>query len=143
MRVLLILAAAFSLLPATAAAERLKRFGDLEVHYNALVTAELAPEVARAYKIDRSGTRGLVTVSVLRKNNLGVLQPVRAGVKVNAVNLSAQLAAVPMREIQEGTAVYYIGEYRMKAPDTLKFSVTVTPEGAKNAHQFEFRQQFF
>jgi len=31
-------------------------FGDFEVHYNALRTDQLAPDVARAYGIERSAT---------------------------------------------------------------------------------------
>jgi hypothetical protein len=49
---------------AVAHAEISQKFGPLEIHYNALTTDELLPEVARAYKIERSKTRGLVTMSV-------------------------------------------------------------------------------
>lgn len=129
--------------PSVAGAEKTEKFGDTEVHYNAMPTSELQPEVAKAYRIDRSKKRGLVTISVLKKNSLGVMQPVKAEVKVNAVNLSAQLFGIDLREIQEGAAVYYIGDFRVTGPDTLKFNVTIKPQGEAKAKKFEFRQKFY
>ena len=140
----LIIAISLSLfIPIIACAEQAKKFGSFEVHYNAMSTDELQPEVAKSYKIDRSKNRGLVTISVLKKNNLGIAQPVKAGLDVHAVNLSSQLTNIDMREIQEGTAIYYIGEYRITAPETLKFSVSATPQGESQAHKFEFQQKFY
>lgn len=128
---------------APARAELSKQLGNLEVHYNAIVTADLAPEVARAYGIDRSRSRGLVTVAVLRKNHLGVGQPVSAEIKVTAVNLTAQLLTVPMREIREGAAIYYIGEFRLGPQEDLRFTVGVKAEGETGAGSFEFRKRFY
>src|SRR5258706_11912041 len=84
-------------LPLTAFAEQSVKFGDVEVHYNALVTADLRPEVARSYSVDRSKNRGLVTIAVLKKNDVGAAMPVKASIKVNTVNLNLQVGDVPMR----------------------------------------------
>ena len=129
--------------PFAAQAELSQKFGNIEVHYNARATSELRPEIAKNYKIDRSQNRGLVTISVLKKNNLGVAQPIQAELEVNAVNLNSQLTNVDMREVQESGAIYYLGEYRLSPPDTLKFTVTVKPRGATASHKVEFQQKFF
>jgi hypothetical protein len=127
---------------AGAHAEISQKFGPLEIHYNALSTDELSPEVARAYKIERSKTRGLVTMSVLKQNKVGVSSPVPAKLSVYVTNLSQQLASVEMREIKEGTAVYYLGEFRVAPPDTLKFTVSVEVAGEPK-HEMVFDQKFF
>ena len=127
---------------AVAHAEISQKFGNLEIHYNALTTDELSPEVARAYKIERSKTRGMVTMSVLQKNKVGVLTPVPAKLTVYATNLTQQLANIPMREIKEGTAIYYLGEFRVVPPDTLKFTATVEVAGEPK-HEMTFDQKFF
>ena len=57
-----------------AMAEQAQKFGNIEVHYNAMLSTDLSPDVAKNYKIDRSPTRGIVTVSVLKKNAMGVAQ---------------------------------------------------------------------
>jgi hypothetical protein len=127
---------------AVAHAEISQKFGDLEVHYNALTTDELQPDVARTYKIERSKTRGLVTLSVLRKNKLGALTPVPAKLAIYVTNLTQQLANVDMREVKEGTAIYYLGEFRVAPPDTLKFTATIEAAGEPK-HEMTFDQQFF
>lgn len=137
------LLAALSLLAPAAFAEQAKVFDDIEVHYNAMSTDELLPEVAKSYDIARSKNRGLLTVSVHRKNKLGVPRSVKAKLKANAVNLSGQLFAVKMREVVEGTAIYYLGEYRVSPPETLKFTLSITPQGGKEPHKVEFDQEFY
>jgi hypothetical protein len=127
---------------AGAHAEISQKFGPLEIHYNALSTDELSPEVARAYKIERSKTRGLVTMSVLKQNKVGVSSPVPAKLSVYVTNLSQQLASVEMREIKEGTAIYYLGEFRVAPPDTLKFTVSVEVAGEPK-REMVFDQKFF
>ena len=127
---------------AVAQAEISQKFGPVEIHYNALTTDELLPEVARAYKIERSKTRGLLTISVLKQNQMGAASPVPAKISVYATNLSQQLANIEMREIREGTAIYYLGEFRVTPPDTLKFTATVEVAGEPK-REMVFNQQFF
>ncbi|MHB1145718.1 MAG: DUF4426 domain-containing protein [Thiobacillus sp.] len=127
---------------AVAHAEISQKFGSLEIHYNALTTDELLPEVARAYKIERSKTRGLVTMSALMRNKLGVMTPVPAKISIYATNLNQQLANVAMREINEGTAIYYLGEFRVTPPDTLKFTATVEVAGEPK-REMVFTQKFY
>lgn len=145
MKYLLIASLLLGFLPAAPVmAEQSQKFGTYQVHYNVMPTDELAPEVARAYGIDRSKSRALVTISVLKSNPLGgVGLSVEAVLDVSAVNLSQQLSQIKMREITEGVAVYYIGELRVTPPDTLKFTVKVKPEGEKRESTVEFSQQFF
>ena len=123
-------------------AEISQEFGPIKIHYNALTTDELLPEVARAYKIERSKTRGVVTMSVLKQNKLGVATPVPAKLTVYVTNLTQQLANVEMREIKEGTAIYYLGEFRVAPPDTLKFTATVEVAGEPK-HEMVFNQKFY
>lgn len=127
---------------AAAHAEISQKFGPLEVHYNALTTDELSPDVARTYKIERSKTRGLVTMSVLKKNAVGAPTPVPARITVHVTNLSQQLANIAMREVKEGAAVYYLGEFRVVPPDTLKFTATVEVEGEPK-REMVFDQKFY
>ena len=127
---------------AVAHAEISQKFGSLEIHYNALTTDELLPEVARAYKIERSKTRGLVTMSILKPNKVGALTPVPAKLTVYVTNLNQQLANVEMREIKEGTAIYYLGDFRVAPTDTLKFTATVEVAGEPK-REMSFNQKFY
>lgn len=123
-------------------AEKSKKFGDVEIHYNALTTDELLPEVARGYKIERSKTRGLLTISVLKKNKMGVPVPVPAKIVVYATNLTQQLSQLTIREIKEGTAVYYLAEFRVAPPDTLTFKGVIEVPGDPR-REIKFSQTFY
>lgn len=123
-------------------AEKAQKFGNLEIHYNALTTNDLLPEVARMYKIERSNTRGLLTISVLKKNDMGVALPVPAKISMFVTNMTQQLSPLVMREIKEGTAVYYLAEFRVAAPDTLTFTGVVETAGEPR-REVKFSQRFY
>lgn len=125
-----------------AQAEQAQKFGDVEIHYNAMLSTDLLPDVAKNYKIDRSPTRGIVTVSVLKKNAMGVAQPIPARLTAYMVNLSNQLGDISLREIKEGSAIYYLGEFRVVPPNTLKFTVIVEANGEPK-REVMFSQKFY
>jgi hypothetical protein len=58
------------------------------------------------------------------------------------VNLSNQLGDISMREIKEGNAIYYLGEFRVVPPNTLKFTVTVDANGDPQ-REVSFSQKFY
>lgn len=136
----LILASFF--IPAAHAAQS-QSYGDVEIHYNAMPTDELAPEVAKSYKLERSRNRGLLTLSVLKKSNTaGMGTPMKAKVTASAVNLNGQLTEIDLREVVDGQAIYYLGEFRISPPETLKFNINATPAGGQS-HQLQFSRKFY
>ena len=114
--------------------------GDHVVHFRALPTDQLPPDVAKAYGIDRSPERAMLNVSVLQEADN---KAVTAEVTVNVVNLTGQLKNVAMRQIDEGDAIYYIGETRVANRETLVFDISVKPEGVNVPSQVRFQRQFF
>ena len=114
--------------------------GDHVVHFSALSTDQLPPEVARAYNIVRSKNRAMLNVSVLREeDNVAVT----ANVTVKTVNLTGQLKNVTMRRINEQEAIYYIGEIPVANRETLIFDISITPEGVDASSEVRFKRQFF
>lgn len=128
-------------LPFAVQAERLKRFPGYEVHYNVVRTDFLTPAVAKSYGISRSKTRGLLTVSVLKLDGKGSVA-VASQIAASAVNLNSQLHGIAMREVREGKAVYYIGEFRISPPETLKFTISARPQPTTPL-EVEFSQPFY
>lgn len=124
------------------AAESMVESGDIIVHYNALPTTQLSAEVARQYSITRSANRGLLNVAVQRRE--GEATPaVSASVEAAATNLNGQRRSIPVREIREGEALYYIGEFGTGDRETLNFEISVTADGAAQPILIRFQQQFF
>jgi hypothetical protein len=116
--------------------------GGLTVHYSALPTLELQPEVARAYAITRSAARGLVNVAVRRAKPGGGDEAVAAAVTGSATNLAGQRQELAFREVREGDAIYYLSEPRTTADETLAFELEVLPTGATAPVRVRFRQEF-
>jgi len=130
-----------ALVPA-AQAEKFQEIGDFVVHYNALGTDFLAPETARAYDIQRSANRAMVTFSVLKRTAGVPNQPVKAQISVRAVNLNQQVKPLNVREIVDQDSIYYIADFRIVDGETVDFTVEVVPEGGPRG-TLSFRQQFF
>jgi hypothetical protein len=118
-------------------------FGDYVVHFNAQSTTMLPAEVARNFGIERSDTRAMLNITVLRRDAGPDGAPVRADVTVNATNLVGQFREVSIREHTEGESIYYIGELTIADEEIFTFDVRVRPEGADQAHEFSFQQQFY
>lgn len=114
--------------------------GNHIVHFSALSTDQLPPEVARAYNILRSKNRAMLNVSVIRKADNS---PVTATIDVKTVNLTGQLKNVTMRQIDEQEAIYYIGETAVANRETLVFDISVRPQGEERAAELRFKRQFY
>lgn len=122
--------------------ESFRDFGSYEVHYNAVRTDALTPEVARNYGIQRSTNRVMVNVTVLHKEAGTARKPVEADVKVDARNLNEQLKNLELRRVSEGEAIYYIGEVSISGTEILVFDITVTPTGTQAPLSVKFTREF-
>ena len=131
------------LLALPASAENSQDFGEYVVHFNALTTDNLPPTVTREYGITRSKNRALLNVAILRKVLGTTGQPVSAKISANVSNLAGQQRDVELREIREGSAIYYIGEFGVTHDENLDFTVIAHPEGHDRALRVQFQQRFF
>jgi hypothetical protein len=130
-------------MPAQALDETFKEFGNYEVHFNALRTDELTPDIARAYGIQRSRNRVMLNVAVLRKEaEHAPRTPVEAKVEVDAYNLSGQLKDLQMRRVSEGDAIYSIGEVSIAGSEILVFDISVTPSGESQPFNVKLKREF-
>ena len=129
--------------PAAAMAQTSESFGEYTVYYNAFTSDTLQPSVAKLYNITRSKNLGLLTVSVMKKSLSPLGTPVKAQVKAEATNLTGQLKTVEVREVDDGSAIYYLSEIYVTHKEVLDFTLNVTPEGESKPFVVKFRQQFY
>ena len=118
-------------------------FGDYELHYNAVRSDLLRPEVARAYAIERSANRVLLNVSLLRKSADGRATPVDGKVSATAHNLNGQVKGLEMRRVTEGESVYFIGEVGITGNEILVFDIVATPADQPEPLTVQFKREFF
>ncbi|MGB7452693.1 MAG: DUF4426 domain-containing protein [Lysobacterales bacterium] len=132
------------MLSVSAAAQQAQNFGDYTVHYNALNSSLISPEVSKVYGIQRSDSRALINISVLKNSENQLPTAVKATVTASARNLTGQTRKIEMREVIEGDdAIYYIGELSVRNMENFDFSVMITPEGQSKPFNLKFRQQFY
>jgi hypothetical protein len=128
-------------LPAT---EGNKDFGEYVLYFNALLTDQLSPDIAREYGIVRSKSRALLNVSVHRKLENGQSEAVTGAVSASAINLNGQLKTMALREVREETAIYYIGELAVTDGEVLIYTIEATPSiDPSRGFTVRFKKQFF
>ncbi|MDO6564756.1 DUF4426 domain-containing protein [Amphritea sp. 1_MG-2023] len=133
-----LLSAAFS-----ANAEQMVAHGDYRIHYNAFNSSFIAPDVAAAYGIQRSKTKGLLNISVLQEQADGSTKPVSAVVQGDVTNLISQKQTLNFTAIKETGALYYIGEFGFTDDQVLRFNLQVQPDPNLPAYRIDFEQRFY
>jgi hypothetical protein len=113
--------------------------GNLELHAEAMPTTALTPEAAANYRVIPSAERGLLLVTVLKRER-GHAVTIPAQVYAGAMNRNNLSISVPLREVNDGQAVYYLGEFRLTPPDELRFLVNANVLGT--ALKTEFSRKF-
>jgi hypothetical protein len=124
-------------------AENSTQAGQYTIHHNAFTADTLNPDVALAYGFQRSKHRGLLNVSVIKEQagTTGTSTP--AAVDVDIVNLTGQKSRIPMREIKDKDAVYYMGEFPVYNRQTINFEINVKAQGATESHSVKMSQEFY
>lgn len=109
---------------------------DIELYSVAVPTLELTAEAAQQYNVERAPNRGLLTVTLVKHDRLGKNETLAGQVYAGAVNQSHTLSNIPIREVRDGASVYYLGEFQVNAPDTLRFLVNANVMGKTMKNEF-------
>jgi len=129
--------------PAEAEAVASRDFGDYVLHFNAISTDQLMPEIAKTYDIVRSRNRALLNVSIVKKVPGALGQPVAGSVTALVANDTGQIKDASIREIREGDAVYYIADFPVSDAETVVFTVDATPVNETNRLSVRFTRTFY
>jgi hypothetical protein len=118
-------------------------FDNYTVHYIAVGTTFLTPEIAQQYNIVRSNRRAFLNIAVIRNNSDGSTTPVPATVMGSKHNLLQQSTDVEFAEIREGEAIYYIGQFDFSNAENIRLQVSVQPEMQGPVHEIEWNTQLY
>lgn len=111
----------------------------LELHAEALPTTILTAEAAENYRVTPSADRGLLLVTVMKRER-GQAVAIPAQVYAGAMNRNNLTISIPLREVNDGKHVYYLGEFRLTPPDELRFLVNANVLG--RPLKIEFSRKF-
>lgn len=117
----------------SAQAEQMKQLGDWDVHYIALTSSFLTPEVARAYGIQRSKYSALVNISVLDSATKEAQKVLVTG---SATDLMGRAKPLEFKEINEGKAIYYIATMGFRYEEDMRFEINISNGNQRQTLRF-------
>jgi hypothetical protein len=127
---------------APAFAEQRIDFGDYDIHYNAINSSTLTPDVAKVYRIGRAQNQGVLVISVVRKAS-ATPQGVTSMLSGQIRNNIGQVSSLDFKEVVDGQAVYYLAPFRHDNNERMTFRVDIQPEGQASSYRLNFDQVFF
>jgi hypothetical protein len=68
-------------------------------------------------------------VTLIKKGRNGKTESVPGQVYAGGFTQDNKIFSIPIREIRQPDGVYYLGEYRVNAPDTIRFLVNANVLG--------------
>lgn len=128
---------------ATAYAEQFSQIGDYEIHYSAVNSSFLTPEVAQANNIQRSVSRGLVNVSVRERQEDGSTRPVNASVQGHVSGLTGTQESLSFRTVHDGDATYHLAPFTMREDESMRFELNVRYDRNAAPAPVNFIQRFY
>lgn len=135
--------AGLSLTALNAHAEQYTQVGDYQIHYSAVSTRFLTPEVADAYNLQRSAGLGLVNVSVRKTQEGGATRPVNASVQGSAGGLAGSSESLSFRTVHEDNAIYHLATFNLRDDESMRFELDVKYDRNADPESVNFTQRFY
>lgn len=123
------------LAPASQAEET--KIGTWTVHYSALPSTFLTPDVARTNRLERSRYNGILNIAVLDENG----KSLQVNLTGQGKSLLGTIRKLEFHTIREGDAIYYIAEYPYRNEDNVLFTIDIT--GPDQGGELSFRHTFY
>ncbi|MEP1444951.1 MAG: DUF4426 domain-containing protein [Paraglaciecola sp.] len=122
----------------SASAEQKQQLGGWDVHYMALNSTFLTPQVAKEYGIVRSKFNGLINISVLNTDDQSAQSVVLTG---QAKNLLGVVKELKFKQVTEGEAIYYLATLPFSDQEQYRISVDIN-NGLKSK-TLKFQHKFY
>lgn len=126
-------------------------FGLYVVHCNVIPASALDSDVATQFNIARSAQRGVLTLAIMEKartdadgntldHSLG--RSVQGQITAHWSGLNGKMGAIPVREVREQSAIYYIGEFDLPSTAIMTFDILVSVDANRPPYRFSFNRKF-
>jgi hypothetical protein len=119
-------------------AEQKQVLGNWDVHYIALNTTFLSPEVAKQYGIVRSKFNALINISVLDRKDKSAQSVILTG---EAKNLIGVIKKLTFKQVKEGKAIYYLAV--LPFSDLEQYRISININDGLEQKTFKFQHKFY
>ncbi|MDG2090093.1 MAG: DUF4426 domain-containing protein [Gammaproteobacteria bacterium] len=128
--------------PVFSQSETSQVIGEYTVHYIAVNSSFISPEIAESYGIVRAPRNAFLNISVI-KNTGGTGTSVTAQITGIKANLLGQNTALDFIEIREGDAIYYIGQLEFSNAENLRFNLEIQPENSTRIYPLNWTTKLY
>ncbi|MFB1036922.1 MAG: DUF4426 domain-containing protein [Sinobacterium sp.] len=104
-------------------AEQKQVLGSWDVHYIALNSTFLSPDVAKKYGIVRSKFNALINISVLDREEKSAQSVILTG---EAKNLMGVVKKLTFKQVKEGKAIYYLAVLSFSDLEQYRISINIS-----------------
>lgn len=128
---------------ASAGVEETTRETDTHIiHFNVFNSSFLTPEIAKQYGLKRSKYHSMLNLAVHEK---GATQdkPIPVLLQGTITNIVQQQRALEFIEIQEGSAIYYLSDFRVTDDDLLTFDIKIRTNADSPGYDLQFKRRVF
>lgn len=125
-----------------AAAEQFVDAGPYRVHYAAINTTTLTPEVARQFGVSRTRNEILLVLNAQHSVH-GRYRPVPATASGTATTLLGHVQKLALRPVREADVHYVVASFQTLDGEYMTIDAQVLPQGANAPLQVKFKQQFY
>ena len=119
-------------------AEQKRVLGNWDVHYIALNTTFLTPQVAKQYGIVRSKFNALINISVLDRKDKTAQSPVLTG---EAKNLLGVIKKLTFKQVTEGKSIYYLAV--LPFSDREQYRISIDINDGLEQKTLKFQHKFY
>ena len=119
-------------------AEQKQVLGSWDVHYIALNSTFLTPQVAKQYSIVRSKFNGLINISVLDRHDKSAQSVVLTG---EAKNLLGVIKKLTFKQVTEGKAIYYLAV--LPFSDREQYRISIDINNGIEQKTLKFQHKFY
>lgn len=119
-------------------AEQKRVLGSWDVHYIALNTTFLTPEVAKQYGIVRSKFNALINISVLDRKDKVAQSVILTG---EAKNLIGVVKKLTFKQVTEGKAIYYLAV--LPFSDLEQYRISIDINDGLEQKTLKFQHKFY
>ena len=124
------------------AAEQFVDAGAYRVHYAAINTTTLTPEVARQFAVSRTRNEILLVLNAQQRID-GRHVPVPATATGTATTLLGHVQKLALRSVREADVHYVVASFQTLDGEFMTIDAQVLPEGANAPVAVRFKQQFY
>lgn len=117
-------------------AEQKVQLANWDVHYIALNTTFLEPQVAKQYGIVRSKFNGLINISVLDRQDQSAQSVILTG---EAKNLLGVVKKLSFKQVKEEKSIYYLAVLPFSDQEQYRISVDISDGTVQKTLKFQHK----